>query len=268
MKPFPLIQGYYLILMTLVEADQATHFSSLTSFLQQQTTLPDSERKPMYQYAQNYCIKQINRGHREYLAALFDLYREMIQQGLIYYQGHISPSDVKNIVNLGVRLREFQWTEQFLDDFGEKIAEEYRTNSMIYNRAYLYYGQEKRREALRLLSQVEFQDVFYYLGAKTLLLKIYYELNDQEGLDALLHAFEATLRRHKLISAYRKKPYLNFIRFSKKLSTLRLKAITHSPKAFRQAYQRLAEQMQATKEIVNSDWLEEKLGEWGERVGM
>ncbi|MEM7368813.1 MAG: hypothetical protein AAF587_09415 [Bacteroidota bacterium] len=258
---YPIIQGYFLILMTLLEPEKSSSFFDLTAFLQyQQTSLPSEERKPMYQYAQNYCIKQINRGHREYLAELFGLYQEMINQSLIYYQGYISPADVKNIVSLGVRLREFEWTEAFLNQFEHKIAEEYRTNSMIYNRAYLYYGQGKQREALRLLNQVEFQDVFYYLGAKSLLLKIYYELNDQEGLEALLHAFDVTLRRHKLISAYRKKPYLNLIRFTRKLNQLRLKAITYSPKAYQQAKYRLREQIQATHEIVNINWLEEQMG--------
>lgn len=257
---FPIIQGYFLILMTLVEPGNSSFFFELTNFLQeQQSNLPAEERKPMYQYAQNFCIKQINQGHREYLAELFRLYQEMIQQSLIFYQGYISPSDVKNIVSLGVRLKEFGWTENFLTQYEKKIAEAYRTNSMIYNRAYLYYGQGKQREALRLLNQVEFQDVFYYLGAKTLLLKIYYELKDQEGLESILHAFDVTLRRHKLISAYRKKPYLNLIRYTRKLNQLRTKAVTHSPKAYQQARNKLRQQILTTKEIVNSDWLEAQL---------
>lgn len=256
----PLIQGYYLILMTLVEPGHTQHFEALISFLQD-LALPKDERKPIYQYAQNYCIKQINRGQQSYLASLFSLYQDMIEKELIYYQGHISPADVKNIVALGLRLREFAWTEAFLDQFEHKIAEEYRANSVIYNRAYLYYGQGKRRAALRMLNQVEFEDVFYYLGAKTLLLKIYYELQDQEGLEALLHAFEATLRRHKMISAYRKKPYLNLIRFTRKLAALRVKAITHTPKAYQKAKARLIEQIQSNPEIANIDWLEEQLRE-------
>jgi hypothetical protein len=250
--------------MTLIEEKDEQHYQSLKQLLARHADhIPEEELQPMYQYAQNYCIKLANSGHPAYLEELFDLYRERIDRGLIYFQGFIAPSDVKNIVTLGIRIGKFDWTEAFMIRIETKIAPKHREHLVNYCRALLHHGRGELRKALRLLHTVDFPDVYFDMGTKTLLMKIYYELDDQEGLESVIHTFRAALHRNRLISAYQRKVHLNLIRFVYKLSSLRIKAITMGPAAFRRQVASLRKQIETTQAISNINWLFGKLEELG-----
>ncbi|MFK7925378.1 MAG: hypothetical protein AB8H47_25710 [Bacteroidia bacterium] len=253
---WPHLSLYHAVLQMLLHESDANyaHFRGVLKRSAQQE-IPYEEHKPLYQYAQNYCIKQANQGHEKYLTELFTIYQEMIEQGLIYYQGFISPNDVKNIVVLGVRLKEYDWTEYFLDQFGERVAPEQRHNAMAYNRAYLLYARGERRAALRQLTQVRYQDVFYLLGGRSMQLKIYYEMQDDEGLEAALHAFDNALRRDRMLPDYRKTAYREFVRLLRKL--MKFRAL---PKAQQELIQaKLAQELSTSESGIHRDWLERQL---------
>lgn len=258
----PCIRLYYLVLMTLWDGDNVEHYYSLRNLLVQwRDILPPDERSTIIQYAQNYCIKQSNRGNVIFLEELFDWYKIMLEDELIYYQGKISPLIVKNIVTLGVRLEKFDWTEKFLSEIALRISPEFRDNTMKYNLAYLHHGKGEPEAALRFLREAEFRDVYYDLGARTLLLKIYFELDEQEGFYSLVHSFRIFLRRNKLISSYQRKVHLNLIKFTSRLNTLRVRAITQSPSVFRLNVQKLKSRIETTREITNINWLLARLEE-------
>ncbi|MEZ4830321.1 MAG: hypothetical protein R3C61_29150 [Bacteroidia bacterium] len=75
---------------------------------------------------------------------------------------------------------------------------------------------------LRMLSSVEFSDVFYQTDAKTVLLRTYYELEDFDGLTYLMGSFRMFLRRNKQLSDYQRKLYLNLIKVAQILMRYRL----------------------------------------------
>lgn len=258
----PFIRIYFHILMTLTEWEKESHYAQLIEVLKQHSsTLPASERKPMYQYAQNYCTRQINNGNTAYLRELFGLYNEVIRQDLLYHEGYIGSADVKNIVSLGIRLEEYDWTEQFLESNEDRFQPAMREAVIAYNRAQLAYVRGSLRGALRLLRVVEFDDLYYDLGAKTLLLKIYYDLDDLEGLESLLHAFSNSLRRNKHISTYQLTVHKNLIRYTQKANRLRHRKRLVGAQAFRKQVETLEAAIHTTREITNIGWLLEKVKE-------
>lgn len=255
-----LIQRYYRILMVLLEENSQEHYTALKSAcLDAPDPLPDTERIPIFQYAQNYCVRQINQGHTHFLQELFDWYVRAIADDLALVDGFLPAALMKNVVSLGVRLGAFSWTQSFLQDYATKIPPHQREWVLAYNQAYLLQGQGALKAAMRLLVLVDFEDVYYYLGAKTLLLKIYFSLKDHDGLAALVPSFEAYIRRNKLISAYQRKVHLNLLRFTRKLDELRIRRVTFSPKAYRQKLALLNRQITDTQAITNISWLLDQL---------
>lgn len=256
----PLLRAYYHTLLSLEAPDEPQHYQQAQQTLREMgTDLAAEERKVLYQYAQNYCIKQVNRGHTAYLDELLRVYQAMLDQELILYQGCIQAADVKNIVALGVRLGRFEWTADFLSQYAARIEPSQRETVLAYNRAYLLHGQGELRPALRLLRATTFDDVYYSLGARTLLLKIYYELGDHEGLDAHLLAFEQALRRNRLISPYQRRGHLNLIRFVRKLDQFRVRAMTYSPRQRQQQVDRFTRHLASARELINVNWLQAQL---------
>ncbi|MEM1119719.1 MAG: hypothetical protein AAGJ18_04685, partial [Bacteroidota bacterium] len=58
--------------------------------------------------------------------------------------------------------------------------------------------------------QVQYSDIFYNLGAKTMLIKIYVETDEKEALLSLIASFTIYLKRNKKIASNIKQTYLNF----------------------------------------------------------
>lgn len=253
------IRLYYTVWQMLEHPDQGDHYQDLTQLLtQKEEEIPLEERKTLYQFAQNYCVRMANQGNSSYLAELFRLYQAMIRQDLLLHQGLISTNVLKNIVVLGSRLGEFVWTEQFLEDYTPHILPEIRDNVLTYNHAYLCYGKGERRAAMRMLSQVEFRDLYYFLESRSMLVRIYYELGEDDSLFAMLHAFGNALRRHRSVSTYRKKAYLQFIRLLSKLARLRnqLPLLREEKKALR--LQHFARQFAEAEGVINHAWLSQE----------
>ncbi|MEZ4828224.1 MAG: hypothetical protein R3C61_18345 [Bacteroidia bacterium] len=258
----PFIRIYYRILLTLTHPEEISHFYELMELLGQYgETMDREELKPMYQFAQNYCIRQSNRGRTEFLDALMNVFIRMIDLGLIYHNGWISPWDFKNIVALGVRLKKFEWTDDFIERFSLRLEPFFRENALIFNRAQLHYGREEYRPAMRLLVQVEAEDVYYSLGAKTILMKIYYELEESEALYSLLHTFSESLRRNKTISGYQRTVHLNLIRFVRMMQLVRERMLYESGKAINARLERLRQKIESEEALTQSDWLKSRLEE-------
>lgn len=113
--------------------------------------------------------------------------------------------------------------------------------------------------AIRLLQNVVFTDVFYHLGAKLMLLKMYYETEQTEPFYSLIDAFNIYLYRNKGISIYQRKSYLNLIRFTKKLFDLKINPPVSQK--FKERIVAIEKRIKSNQNIVSLVWLNERMGE-------
>lgn len=249
-----LVAIYYQILQTLKDETNEQNFEKLVSLLEQHVHLfPASENKVMYGYAMNYCIKKINIGKSKYLNELFNLYKLLLRFDLIYEGKYISQWDYKNIVTVGLRLNELDWTESFIEDYKSKLTPSVRDNAYKYNLANLSYFKNDFEKTMELLREVEFTEMSYELSSKSLLLKSYYELEEFNALFALADTFKLFLRRSKRISNYQKTIYKNLIRYIVKLSKLKSK--------FQKVPKHVREAIENSSEIADKSWLLKKVEE-------
>lgn len=218
----PAIKIYFAILQMLEDSDHERHFESLTALLEKHVSgFPRKESRNLYQFAQNYCIRQINSGNRNYLARLFNIYKSLLHEEIVFdMNGHLSPFTFKNIVVVGSNLKEFVWVEEFIHGYKEHIREDQRDNAVQFNLSLLYFYKQDYRNALRILSRVVFDDPFYNTDAKSMLLKIYFEQSETEALLSLCESFSVYLKRNKILAETHKRNYLNLIRFVKKLAKI------------------------------------------------
>ena len=240
--------------MTLTESEDESHFESLKQMLEKHSNkFSAKEARDMYAYAQNYCIKKINSGHSKYLNEIFYLYKELLAKEIILEDGLISPWHFKNIVTTALRLEEFDWVENFIQQYQDNLSKESKENAVNYNIAALHFFRKEYSKALKLLQKVDFTDVYYHLDSKSMLLKTYFELEEHDGLYSLFDTFKIYLRRNKLISDYQKTVYLNLVKYTKKLVKLKtgfptIKKITE-----------LKDQIKETKQIADLNWLNKKV---------
>jgi hypothetical protein len=269
-QAYPPIVVYYHILLTLMEPDDPAHYPRLKGVLNdarpyfQQPTATAREREEvryMYLYVQNHCIHQINRGHPEFLRELFELYKWLLESEIIFEGEYLSQWDYKNIVTAGHRLEEYSWTEQFIYEYRDRLHPEVRENAFNYNLATLALQQKDYRKALKVLQEVQFSDVYYALGGRVLLARIYYETRDFEPLFSLMDSFQIFIKRNKSISEYQQKLHLNFIKMLRKLTTLRSKLPEEGATLDKKLAEKLQASLNTTPEVAASTWLRAKVRE-------
>jgi len=215
-----------------------------------ETLIPANELRDIYVLAINYCIKQFNVGEEKYLREVFELYQLSLKDDLLLKDGILSHFAFKNIVGIGLRLKEFEWITQFIEDYALKLDPKYRSNYVDYNSAKLWYAQKKYKAAMQKLRRVEYDDLFLNLDAKVLLLKIYYELQELDVLESHISSFQKYVQRKKLIG-YHQENYLNIIFLTKKL--IELNPFDQKEKV------NLKNKILTTKALAERDWLLEQL---------
>lgn len=257
---YPAITIYFQILQMMLHEDKESHFQQLIKDLHQNSEhFSKQEAKEMYDYAQNYCVHQINKGKRKYLNELYYLNQELLTKKLIFKNGYLNQWDYKNIVTVGLRLQKYEWIEQFIQDYKPHLRPEFADNAYHYNLACLYFGQQKYDDALRTLHLIELTDVGYYIGTKTLLIKIYYETQQTEALFSLISTLRVYVSRSDLYTEAQKKSTRNLMRFTEQAFKIRLNKAYISKADHQKAIHKLKDQIQKDPMIANINWLSKKV---------
>lgn len=215
----PSIAIYYQIYLTYIEPNELEHFYELKKLIKNYIHLfPSEDAKDIMNSAINYTIQKHNSGNTSFYLENFLIYKDAIEKEIILANNELSPWAFKNIITLGLRLNEFEWVQNFINNYGIKINKEYRENAINYNLASMYFYKKEYNKAIPLLQRVQFDETTYGLGAKSLLLACYYELDEFEALQSFYDSFKIFVNRNKSITDERKKSYLQLIKLTKKLT--------------------------------------------------
>jgi hypothetical protein len=247
MLEVPAIAIYYYNYKAIDDKEDESHFQNLKQQLFEHGDLfPQSESRDLYLLAMNYCIRRSNAGVEKYQRELFELFRSGLEKKILLQNGVLSRWTFKNAVTTGTLQKEFEWTERFIHNFKVYLEPKYRDNFVHFCLAKLYYEKEEFQEAMGLFSKVDLDDMFLYLDAKTMQLKIYYELDEFNLLDSLLESMGTYVRRKDVIG-YHKANYKNIIKFTKKL--------VHLNPYEQQQRKKLEKEIQEANPLTERKWL-------------
>ena len=250
----PAMDIYHSILLLLTSEPTQQQFRRLKSLMEQHLSLfPDQEKQEIYSIAQNFCIQMIKKGAQGFLKELFELYQTGLAEGVLMEEGILSPWKFKNIVSGGLRLGRYAWVEDFIQEYHPALPEDFQETAMKYNQANLHYHRGQHEAALRLLSKVEFTDVFYSLDTRKMMVMIYFEQGEMEALLSLMAAFRLYLRRNKLISERNRKAYKNFLTVVQALCRSREGKVDGVSKAY----------VKDLHPLVDEEWLLRMVGNEG-----
>lgn len=249
----PSIQIYYVILKTLSDNENTTHYLKLKELIKENIGVFNTkELKDIFAFAQNYCIKKANQGKVEFLEELFQLYQMQLSEKINFENGVIPEFDFKNIVTVGLRIGKIEWVDEFIENNFSYLRKDQQVNIYAYNKARLYFAKGEFKNCKKSLHKVEFTDVFYRLDSKTLILKTYFELDDFDSLISLCISLKLIIKRDKRLSPYQKQLYINFAKTVEKLSKIKDGAKIN--------LQKVTEELEKTP-VADVGWLREKIKE-------
>ena len=247
----PAIACYYYYYHTLIEPENGEHFQHFKrSLFEHSQQFPQEEIRDLFLLAINYCVKKGNSGSQAFIHEMLDLYKAGLATDVFLDQGELSHFTFHNIATAGLKTKEYKWVGTFIEGYKNRLPKQHRESSYSFNQARLAYAQGQYETALPLLQKANYRDLLLNLAAKTLLLKIYYELDEFDLLNAHLDAMKNFIRR-KAVIGYHRTNYLSIVRFTKKL--------VNSNLYDRERRKSLREQIQAAEVLTEKEWLLEQL---------
>ncbi|TAK50473.1 MAG: hypothetical protein EPO28_00275 [Saprospiraceae bacterium] len=157
--------------------------------------IPTDELRHFQSFLSTFCTAQVNSGKPAYLQVLFELYKERLEMGTLYEKGGLLASTFLNIVMVGSRIGQFDWVEGFLKSHkGRIIGTDYPEAVYNFNQACYFFYRGNYDEAWSLI-EGNYEDIFYKLAAKRMEIKILYEQENYDLMDARINSFKVFISR-------------------------------------------------------------------------
>ncbi len=202
-------------------------------------------------------LLNISKGADDLKRKLLDNYKLMISREL-YSDGErkfINFSEYKTILYSALRIKEFDWCEEFIEKFKNFHNPGSRDNIVIYSKACLKFETGDFESSMNFLSVLNADNVILQLDKNILHLLIYYELDYYDSALSLVDSFRHFIKDNKILSNEVIENHCNFIRYYKTILRLKQNSVNSLD------FEYLRKEITFHDNIRRKEWLLEKLDE-------
>jgi hypothetical protein len=258
-EPFqnlPLVRLYFQVYLLLTEPKNEAHYWHFRELLDAFSPhIEANEALGLFKYALNYCIRRTNAGEMIFRKELLSLYQSLLANELLLNEDQkLAHTDFKNIVTTGLRSGAYEWTQQFMEDYANRIQPPHQDNVYQYCRASWLAETGKASQAIALLRNVSFSDIYYETSSRLLQTKILYDTQEAEGLSYQINAFSRFLQRNREIAPLQRRTQFNFLKYLRQLARLRARKKYLQPEEAAERVEKLKQDIQAG-EVAERGWL-------------
>ena len=247
----PAVKIYSLMYDLVIKYDDSEKYFELKDLAQSEiNSFPPLEQRGILDVLLSCAIKGGNKGDKESVAEMLSLYEWGIDTEIIFEKGFLSPTTFRNYVVGGLRIGEIEKVEKFISEKAEMIEASRRENAVVFNRARVAFHKKEFEKVIELLSQVNYDEVWYNLNSKVYLLASYFELDEYDALSFQIGSFQKFLRREKSMGEDYRKGFLNFSTYLKRIMNKQID---------KKAMAKLRDEISGQKAIYNRRWLLEKV---------
>jgi Tfp pilus assembly protein PilF len=162
----------------------------------------------------------------------------------------------RNIYLSAIRVGEFSWAENFINEFKKKLQKEDRQNIVSLAMAQLEFEKKEYESTLEYLKKISTDQLFYKVDVKILSLRSLYELGHYETVISTIESFRRMLNSNTSLTEQYRQKNLNF---TGALNMLVKAKMDNDP----EAAGKTAEKIKAYDMITNKNWLLKKTEEIG-----
>jgi hypothetical protein len=249
--------GYYSF--KLIQTGNENYFYKLKEILSsKQILLTSSARKDIQTILENFCYKMVTEGKAEFVREQFLLYKQSIEEGTAKgAKGYISNILFLSIIATGFEAGEFEWTDNFIRDYIDQTKEEIRNDLRYFSIALRAYWKNEYNLSLEALSKVKADDFAFRHNIRSLMLKIFYDLNEDEPFYLHIDSYKHFILNNENINSNVKDQVNKFINYAKRLFVLKNNILTKNKDDAAVIYNSLINE----KGLINKIWLIKKAGE-------
>ncbi len=257
----PVIALYYQLYRLLREDRTAASRNKLRNLLDAYgDQLPFDQLISIEAIYRSYCVRAYNLGEDISIDYLFQLYRQHLEKDYLFRRGGLQPGIVKNLVTFGLKVNDFEWVRQFLEDYRYRIVgTQHPEEVYYYNLANYHFALGHYDQVLDTLQWYS-EDNYYKIAIKRLELKVYYE-KDSPILESKMDAFKVYIFRlsKNALPMVHREGNNNFINFLRQICN-------HNTRYNEKKIGAIRTKIEDTKALVERDWLLEKLAKFNSKL--
>ncbi len=255
-----ILEIYYYMNKCAGPGAEIKHYKALKEAIA--ANLPRFRREARYNLfliLESCCITLMRYGVGIDYSSLMEVYEMMLDHKIFSdnSRNFMQANIFRNIFYTAVVLKKYEWAELFIKDYNEYLIPEQRADMFNYTGAILNYERKRYSAALEQISKVNYSFFVFKFEAKTLTMKLLYELGLYEQALSLADSFSHFLSKNKIVSEIYKRQFMNFVKFSRLL----IKRSNGTGRTSLMEAGGLKKDIADTKDIINKNWLLEKAEE-------
>lgn len=253
-----LIHLYFLAASMLEDAANEEKYRALKHKLEtlQAGDCPKATLIHLCKFVEGFLVKKCGMGEHRFYNELLDLYKYEIEYDLVFFfdkNNDFFPVKFRNIVVVGLRVKEYEWIESFIEKYYNTLPKTQLPALHLYCKGLLDFHQRKYDAAEDALIKAQDADAFLLFDIKRLQSMIYYEKNDIDLLDATMNAFRVSIFRDKFLSGTLKDANQHFI-------NMLFRIVSIQPNDDKKI-EKMKEELSSTKQFMERSWLIDKIEE-------
>lgn len=141
------------------------------------------------------------------------LYMHKAPSYLKYFKDNLKSFEFMVIVNLGCTLGKFEWTKEFIEKYGDRLSDENSDDCYNISLANYFLTTKDFKNSIIYSNKVSKKVAHFYYTSRMSMLKCYYEMDDDSGIQYSFDNIKQYLRRNNSINSYDVqilKPFVSF----------------------------------------------------------
>lgn len=209
---------YHKIYKSLVDNDDEDNYFELCTLVEKHIDIFGREEgSDIYVNLINFAARKINQGKTHFFPHIFELQKIMLTHGFLMENGVLSHLSYQNLVTTALGLKEYDWALNFIEEYQTFLPLKIKSNAYNYNLAAYYCEISEYEKAHDLLVNIEYNNLMYNLNARAMLLRVYFETEEVNALEAHTSAFKVYLMRKKVINKDKYRRYYNLFRYTERV---------------------------------------------------
>ncbi|MFZ1320705.1 MAG: hypothetical protein WAT71_04040 [Ignavibacteria bacterium] len=169
-----------------------------------------------------FCIIKKAEGNSEMNKDIFENYKLLIENDLFNFteNKNLTIPDFRQILFSALSIKEFVWTENFINKYSRKVTEVYGPNIIHFANALLKFHRSDYENALNYILKIKNEPLPIAIDIYTLKIKIFYHQGYLDSSLSVADSLRHFISGNKQLSEFYKSTILNFLKYYKKILNL------------------------------------------------
>ncbi len=258
----PAVELYQLKYQEPIQPTEEYYQHLYQSYLEHFDSLSIRDQQIFYFYLLNTRIRMYLGGELHLQKEIFEFYLKGLKKGLLLQEGILSEKTFLNAVTLGNLSQQFKAVEKFIKDYNPSLRIESQADANIWGHSHCYFHQGNFEKVTSLLRDHNFKQDVFDLHGRMLLFQSYCEIYYTDSsywvlLNNYGQSFDKYIRRLKYMSDRRKKSYLTFSKYVKRI----YKSLNDPNVPISEHFNQLKNDIEQEETIQGKKWLLRKIDE-------